>query len=386
MDWLRMRQLFIAITCLSLCQPVFAGNPQCAAMEASGPQWFSARLDGVQATYQGGNSQGAWQQLWAAMTDLPRRADVSLDARCVGTTGWRRMYQLRQAIAATLGKQAENIGKLAGREGALDWYVLGDNRDDARRIIKQLTPTARDTAYVINRLRSEVSMLDHAQQAGFELLTEEQSARAFWQTGLGGMNNYATKMGMKALALEEDILTRDATAKELALEDAQEGTQSMVAQFFSDQSLAGQNEAQREVNRAKVSLRVLGDAEDWLQAVSAEDVLPVRERALARGDALMAKAADPQLGLEARDSLYKAAGDYFEFADNSEGLQRVAQARAGLAPALEAEQARRKALIREKQAELQQSAREQQQALQKTDAEKARFQKEADALEDELGF
>ncbi|MEZ5558128.1 MAG: hypothetical protein R3E86_06205 [Pseudomonadales bacterium] len=284
-----------------------AATGDCAAMDADGPRWFAAQLDAVQKTYQAGNSREAYEQLWNAMMRVPRRADVSLDARCVGPELWRRTYQLRRAITATLGKQSENVGRLGGSQGALDWYVLGDNRDEARRVITKLTPTADGTGWIIGRLQSELGTLDYELQSGFELLPEEREAQAFWQRGLDGTIGHARRQGQKLLAQEEKILSRDATAKELELEDAQESTRSLVAQFYGDEALAEKNEAQRDINRAKVSLRVLEDAQDWFGAVADADAEPARTRALTRGDALMARAADSSEGLEARDALYEAA-------------------------------------------------------------------------------
>ena len=108
MNRLLIRLLLAASVCLPASPLVSAAGTNCAAMEASGPKWFAGQLDAVQATYEGGNSQGAWQQLRQAMNSLPRTVDVSLDARCVGPAGWQRMYQLRQAITQSLGQTAEN--------------------------------------------------------------------------------------------------------------------------------------------------------------------------------------------------------------------------------------------------------------------------------------
>jgi len=253
-------------------------------------------------------------------------------------------------------------------------------------VIKKLTPTAEGTAWIIGRLQSEIGSLDYALESGFELSSEERAARAFWQTGLDGTIGYARRQGQKMLAQEAKILSRDATAKELELEDAQESTRSLVAQFYGDESLAQQNEAQRDVNRAKVSLRVIKEAQDWFQAVSFAEAEPARARALARGDGLMSRAGDPDEGLEARDSLYEAADAYFDFAQNRERRLSVENGRTAIMPALEAERNQRSARINKKQAEMKAKARQSEQAMQKTEAEKKSFKEEADAMEDELGF
>jgi len=381
-----LRQLLAASACM-LCTPlVFAADQNCAAMEASGPQWFARQLDGVQATYQSGNNQGAYQQLREAMLGLPRRADVSLDARCVGPQEWQRMYSLRRAITATLGKQSENLGKLANREGALDWYVLGNNRDDARRVIKQLTPTPEGTAFVINRLRGEISLLDHAQASGFELLPDERSAQEIWQEDLDKLQAYAREQVAGILEKENALLTRPATAQEEQLAQFRETQRTLVGTYLGDESLLPDNEGQRELTRGRASLEMLVTALDWSQAVADSDTAPVLERALMRGDVLMVQAGDASMGLEARDSLYELAGNYFEFAGSGARRQAAAQGRAAIGPALKAERDTRAAQTKKKGAELQESARQMKESMLKTHKEKQNFKDEADALESELGF
>lgn len=385
MSRLSIRHLLAAWGCL-LVSPLLSASQNCAAMEDSGPQWFATQLDAVQATYQSGNSADAYEQLRLAIMGLPRRADVSLDARCVGSAGWQRMYQLRRAITATLGQQLENVGKLASAEGALNWYVLGDNRDDARRLIKQLTPTAEGTAFIINRLQNEISLLDRAQESGFELLPEERSARVFWQKGRDDTIAYASKQAAAILEKESGLPSRVATSKEEQFEALPKDHQTVIANYLGDESLAVKNEAQREVNRARASLVMLVAARDWSRAVAADAEAPVMKRAVMRGDALLAQAGDANLGLEARESLYVAADKYFEFAGNSVRQQAAAQGRTAIAPALKAERDARTARIEKKGAELKESALQMKASMQKTATQQQSFKDEADAMEDELGF
>jgi hypothetical protein len=380
------RQIIVAGMCLLGSPLASAAGQICAAMEASGPQWFATQLDGVQATYQSGNSQDAYQQLRQAMFGLPRRADVSLDARCVGPDGWQRMYQLRRAITATLGKQSEQAGKLAKTEGALDWYVLGGNRDDARRVIKKLTPTAKGTAFIISRLRNEIDLLDQAQESGFELLPEEVAARAFWQKGLDGTIRYARSKVIEVLEAESGRLTREALDEELKAEESQRAQQSIAADFFGDASLAPEMEWLREVNQAKGSLTMLQAGREWAEAVSADDAKPVNNRALERGDALLVRAGNSELGVESRDALYQAATDYFEFAGKIERVQKTERARAQIAPELKAAIDQRNAKISQQGQKLKESAQQMKQSTDKTEAQKKSFKDEADAMEDELGF
>ena len=381
-----IQQLLAVSMCLHAGPLVFAAGQNCAAMEESGPQWFAAQLDGLQATYQGGNSQGAYQQLQEAMFGLPRRADVSLDARCVGTAGWQRMYQLRQGITQSLGQTAENTERLASPEGALDWYVTGDNQADARRVIPKLTPTTEGTTWIISRLRSEIATLDRAAAAGFDLLPEERAARDFWQRGVDGTVRYAKGKVDQVLQAEAGLLTREAIDEELKSEQSQMDRQNIAADFFGDPSLAPDKEVLRETNRAQGSLKMLKTARDWAMAVSKDEAAPVNSRALDRGDAILARAGSADLGLESRDALYQSAADYFKFAGNFERQQTVERARAQIAPALKAEISQRNAKLDKQAQKLRGSAQEMKHSMEKTEVQKNSFKDEADALEDELGF
>jgi hypothetical protein len=377
----------VPVILLVFATPYAAAAPgNCAAMTDNGPQWFAAELDKAQATFRSGDSADAYAQLQQSAGDLPRRADVSLDARCVGPELWQRYYRLRQAITQALGKKAEQAGKLAGTNGALDRYVTGDNRDDARRVIPKLTPTPKGTAFIINRLRSEIALLEQAQATGFALLPDERAALAFWQKGLDGMINYAQAKTAEVLKAEAGLQTRAATDKELAIEQAQGDAKTMASAVFGDDSLTPVNEAQREVNRAQASLDLLKAAEEWALAVAEAATIPVKERATVRGDAMLAKANSTAYGPETRDLLYQAAEDYFTFAGNVRKLQAAERDRATNAPALQAVLDTRAAKIDQQGEKLRQSASQVNQDLEKTEAQKKSFEEEADALEAELGL
>ena len=156
-------------------------------------------------------------------------------------------------------------------------------------------------------MRNEIALLDQATAAGFELLPEERAARAFWQRGVDGTIRYAKGKVAQVLQAEAGLLTREAIDEELKSEQSERDRQSIAADFFGDASLAPDMEALRETNRAQASLNMLKTARDWAMAVSAEEAEPVNERALERGDALLARAGNADLGLESRDSLYQAA-------------------------------------------------------------------------------
>jgi hypothetical protein len=380
-------RIFLILVLSALTVRIAMAAPSvCTALEDSGPQWFAAQLQKAQATHRSGNSAVAYRQLFDATMQLPRRVDVSLDARCVGPSLWQQYYLLRQTITQALGHTAEQAGRLAGSQGALDLFVTGDNRDDARPVIRQLTPTPEGTAWVISRLRSEIAKLERAVSDGFDLLPAEAAARTFWQRGLDGTVPYAQAKMAEALKAEAGLQTRAATANELELEQAQRDSKTMATAVFGDQSLTPVNEAQREVNRANASLILLQAALDWGLAVSESDARPVKERATERGDAMLAKANEPALGAETRDHLYQAAEDYFKFSGNLQRLQAAERDREAFAPVLKAALDQRAAKLDKHAEQLRESSITMKKNMEKTAAEKQSFKAEADAMEDELGF
>ena len=380
------RYLAPTIALLLANSPVLAASPNCGAMADDGPAWFAAQLDKARSVFQAGNSSNANAELWIAITQVPRTVDVSLEGRCVGLPLWQRFYDLRREVTRALGQQAETAGQLANANGALDWYVDGGNRDDAQRVMPKLTPTARGTASIIFSLRDATKSLDRAVELNFELLPDERSARTFWQTRLDETIAHARKQGTAVLAQEPGVLTREATAQEQQIEQVMADQQALVASLLDDESLAATNEARRDVRRGSESLDLLKSARDWLQAISVADAAPVRERAVMRGDALMTRAGDPSMSLEARDSLYEAAGDYFKFAEARDLRRAAEQGRAAIEPALRAERDQQSARLDKKTDQLQQSAEQLKQSMEKTEAQKESFKQEADAMEDELGF
>jgi hypothetical protein len=365
----------------------FADN--CAAMEDSGPEWFAGELGKAGAAQASRDSTRAYDTLQAAMMGVPRKADVSLWGRCVGLRLWQQFYDQRREVTRALGQQAEQSGpgdQVRNAMDALNYYVEGHNRQDASRVIGVLTPSASGSGRAIGRLKSEIDALDFTAAQGFELLSDEQSARQFWQQGLDDLAANAQQQAANLLDLEEGLVTGEATSEELQIEAAQTDAQDVLAQFLGDESLAPGDEAMRDISRARGSLRMLERAREWVAPVSAGAVQPLLARALSRGDALMAKAGDAALSLEARDSLYESAGSYFDFAGDDGRRQAAARGRDALAPALKGERDQREARLDQKSSELEAAARQAQQQMQKTEAEKQSFKEEADALEDELGF
>jgi hypothetical protein len=101
------------------------------------------------------------------------------------------------------------------------------------------------------------------------------------------------------------------------------------------------------------------------------------------------KAGDSQLSFAGRDNLYALAAEYYDFGGWAEQRDRAESMRDRIRPEVEAEQARRKVQLEQAKAEMErkaQSARESAEDMMKTEQEKEHFNKEADAMEAELGF
>jgi hypothetical protein len=378
--------LFLAAFAIFLTSMAKAASNACSAMDANGPEWFASELDKVEATFRQGAALDAYNQLVSATNSVPRSVDVSMSGRCVGNALWSRAYQLRLSIAKMLGQEEEKKGQSTNPQAALEWFVQSGELEGASRVIPKLANTASGTSSVISRLRTKLASFDQVREHGFVLLPEEQAAATFWQTKLDDTISYARTKGGETLREEATLLTRDATDQELQIEQLEQDQRTLVAAMFGDDELAVQNEAMRDINRAAASQSMLSNARDWFAAIDDTEAAPARDRALARGNALMSKAEDNSVGLETRDLLYGAAADYFRLAKSSDRREAAERSQLAIEPALEAERAKRAARLEQRSEELADSARKARKDMEKTEAEKQSFKDEADALEAELGF
>lgn len=365
----------------------------CAAVEDSAPEWFAGQLDAAESAHRQGNELAAFDTLYRAESGLPRRADVSVDGRCVGPDLWGRFYALRRAVTLELGRQAERNGALTAvspgnQRSALDWYITGDSRDEVARLLERIRDDVKAFGWAGQRLSAEVAVQEHAAGLGLLQIPDEASALAFYRARLDDAMAWSRQQAGVWLTREAAIVNGDVTADEERLQRAEADARSLAAAFVGDDSVAGLNEARIEVGRVSASLDALREASGWLSWMGGGKAAlePVTARALLRGDGLVEKAEDEAVSLEARDSYYDAASEYFAFAQDRERLLAVERGRAAIAPALEAERGRRSEALEARQAELQEAARRAQESTRQTDAEKQDFQTEADSLEAELGF
>ncbi len=114
-----------------------------------------------------------------------------------------------------------------------------------------------------------------------------------------------------------------------------------------------------------------------------------KERAVTRGDQMMALGFDKTVGLFFRESLMRHASEYYRIGEDVQKQSYAQNERRILGEEVQRAEGDRKVRLEAYQRELQPMIEEMQRGVQdmlKSDAEKRAFNEEADALEDELDF
>jgi hypothetical protein len=201
----------------------------------------------------------------------------------------------------------------------------------------------------------------------------------------------AVQRHRESLAAEERAFNRPPTEQELA------ATESVSDAGAFASAIAGIEIDTMATKESMLMQRQVDESQNLLREARAWDLersgdiksRPTSQRAGARGDILLARADDTQLGLRARDMLYRDAEQYFEFGGFSDKEAAASTAREAIQSALQAERNRQNQAVEKAAAEFEGKREAVQKAvddMQKTEAEQQSFKDEADALEAELGF
>jgi hypothetical protein len=195
---------------------------------------------------------------------------------------------------------------------------------------------------------------------------------------------------MAALAQELVLMTQPMTDFERRFMSTKKRSDDLVENQFGDAFMKDEGRVPIEFVRAPVSLGLLNDAAN-LSKQADDDSLRriVNERAVSRGDRMMALGFDQTVGLFFRESLMRHAIEYYRIGEAVAKQSYAEKEREILGRDVKRAEGERKALMEEYQREMQPMIDDMQRGIQdmrKSEAEKRAFREEADALEDELGF
>ncbi|NOX70015.1 MAG: hypothetical protein GXP15_12560 [Gammaproteobacteria bacterium] len=193
-----------------------------------------------------------------------------------------------------------------------------------------------------------------------------------------------------ALARELLLMIRPMNEFERRFMSTKENSDALAASQLGDAYMKDEGRVPIEFVRAPTSLDIINGAAN-LSTQAREDELRkiVNERAVSRGDRMMALGFDPTVGLFFRESLMRHAIEYYRIGEAMQKQSVAENERRILGQQVKRAEGDRLMVIKEYQSKLQPMIDEMQRGGRinlKNDAEKRAFSEEADALEDELDF
>ncbi len=193
-----------------------------------------------------------------------------------------------------------------------------------------------------------------------------------------------------ALAQEFLLMSRPMNEFERQFMSAKKRSDAMAEGLLGDAFMKDEGRVPIEFVRAPESLGILNDAAHFCEQEREEELRKiVNERAVNRGDHMMALGFDKTVGLFFRESLMRHAIEYYRIGEAVQKQSYAQNERRILGQEVQRAEGDRKVRLEAYQRELQPMIEDMQRAGQdmlKSDAEKKEFEEEADALEDELAF
>jgi len=290
-----------------------------------------------------------------------------------------RLYQLeahndpantRSVIQAALFDAVNNPGK------------------DANSVLASIPVEPRAYRSAMDTCEANLDLINIYHENGALVLSEEQALGSLSKKVIDLVVTEAKRQARTALTNEDTEFNRPATQQEkdstANLTGVGEMAQAMAGVEIDDEMSPQLMTLNRQVNTSREWLR---KANAW-EFKSGETSLSFT-RAEKRGDTLLARANDKTQDLGFRDQLYDNAQQYYEWCNCNDKAARAKTAHDAIRPALEARQEQQRQQLEEAQSKSKQKAEGMKEAvdnMKKTEAEKQQFKKEADKLEEELGF
>lgn len=306
--------------------------------------------------------------------------------KCLGESTYRsyfetqhRLYRLearlnktniQSVIQAALFDAANDPGKGAGS-------VL---------VTIPVEPRAYRTA--MNTSEGNLDFVESHRENGAFILPEEEALMRISKEVIDRVVAEAKQQARKALANEDTEFNRPATQQEKDAAANVTGAGEMA------QAMTGVK--MNTMSPQLITLeRQFTNSREWLSKASAWEIKPQGQRpqsyvrAEKRGDTLLARANAKSRDLILRDKLYDYAQRYYKLCNCDDKAARTAKAHDAIRPALQAQEERQRQQLEKARAEMKHKAEGMEEAvdkMKKTEAEKQQFKKEADELEEELGF
>lgn len=311
--------------------------------------------------------------------------ETDTSVKCLGKSVAERWNTMRLALFSL-----QNTQQSDARVGDAQLFTAANEGGTGQILNLMSDRSSGDFRAALGRLKEYPRQLDAARSFGVFILPRESSIATAFRGAIGPLQEAAAEKSRAALQAEELAFNRTPTQQELAMADSalQAGA---LAQAMAglDSDNGDQRESMLAGFRISQSQEALREARDWDLTDADSSTRASSQRARQRGEALLEQGNETSRTLELRDELYRASEWYFSFGGFDQQAGIASSQRAAIQPALKSERAAREQKLEAQAEVMQQRAESVQQAvddMQKTDAEKQSFNKEAEALEAELGF
>ena len=327
------------------------------------------------------NAQGA---SWRG-ADFDQKASNDVGVKCLGEQTASRWHTARLGLYRLLDSEYPNDSDRVWQTN----LILTANDGGSDVLVNEIRsePASRFRG-AVGALEGITRQVDTDREFGAYILAGENQVATACRDASRQLRKLADQKHRAALAAEDTAFNRQPTEQETSMARAATSAEAAASAIMGvELGDADRDEVMLVGIRVGESQRHLEDARDWnLEQYDDPARRPSSQRALKRGDSMLAQANDTARSLAVRDDFYGLALQYFRFGSLDDREAEAASRQAAIQPALEAEQARRE---QQREAALEQKAGAMQQAvedMQKTEAEKKSFNEEADAMEAELGF
>ena len=309
-----------------------------------------------------------------------------LYVKCLGESTYRSYLETRHKLNQLMARQDPGNARFVIQAALFD--AMNNPGQDAGSVLSSIPLEPRAYRTAMDTSEANLQIIEIYQDNGAFILPEEETLAKISKKVIDRVMAEAQKQVRTALANEDAEFKRPATEQEKAATANMSGAGEMAM------AMAGVDISDDASPQLIALNRQVSNSREWLRTANAWEFESGEKRqsfvrAEERGDTLLMRANDKSLDLPMRDNLYDHAERYYEWCDCDDKAARAERRHDEIQPALQAREDRRRQQLEKARIEMEQKAQDMKQAtdnMKKSEAEKQQFKKEADELEEELGF
>ena len=310
----------------------------------------------------------------------------SIFVKCLGESTYRSYFETQHRLYRLEARNNKTNIQSVIQAALFD--AANDSGKDADSVLASIPLEPRAYRTAMNTSEGNLDLVENHRKNGAFVIPEEEALMRISKKVIDRVVAEAKQQARTALTNEDTEFNRPATPQEKDAAANVTGAGEMA------QAMTGV-----KMNTMSPQLitqeRQFTNSREWLSKASAWEIKPEGQRpqsyvrAEKRGDTLLARANAESRDLTLRDKLYDYAQRYYMLCNCDNKAARTARAHDAIRPALQAQEERQRQQLEKARAEMKHKAegmKESVDKMKKTEAEKQQFKKEADDLEEELGF